>query len=257
MANEITKEVPLKRQQKVQAAELSTDILKGLADLAPSTTLSGLSEHLNIPASKLHRYLQALLANGFAEQDPETSQYKLGPTALYVAAAALGSLDVVKIAKPFVHQLCLDLQETCFLAIWGNQGPTVIHLEEAIKAFTMVTKVGSVLPLMESSTGQVFCAYIPEDELKKTHGIDNLGKIRAKILKIREHGMNQIHGKVMTGVNAMSAPIFNIHQRIVGVITVIGMQDTFNADFDSDAAKLLLRTAREASYKLGCNVDAM
>ncbi|CAM4257592.1 IclR family transcriptional regulator [Acinetobacter pragensis] len=257
MANEITNAVPLKRQQKVQAAELSTDILKGLADLAPSTTLSSLSEHLNIPASKLHRYLQALLANGFAEQDAETSQYKLGPTALYVAAAALGSLDVVKVATPYVRQLCLDIQETCFLAIWANKGPTVIHLEEAPKAFTMVTKVGSVLPLMESSTGQVFCSYIPEDELKKTHGIDNLGKIRAKILKIREQGINGIHGKVMTGVNAMSAPIFDIHQRIVGVITVIGMQDTFDVNFDSESGKLLCRTVREVSYKLGCNLDAM
>lgn len=255
MASEKMSDLTLKRQQKVQAAELSTDILKGLADLAPSTTLSGLSEHLNIPASKLHRYLQALIANGFAEQDPETNQYKLGPTMLYVAAAALGSLDVVKIAKPLIRQLCLDLKESCFLAIWGNKGPTVIHVEEAVKAFTMVTRVGSVLPLLESSTGQVFCSYIPEEELKRTHGIDNLGKIRSKVLKIREHRVNSIHGKIMQGVNAMSAPIFDIHGRIVGVVTVIGMTDHFDADVDGESAKVLKNYAREISYKLGCNWD--
>lgn len=245
----------VKRQQKVQAAELSTDILKGLADLAPSTTLSGLSEHLDVPASKLHRYLQALIANGFAEQDPETNQYKLGPTILYVAAAALGSLDIIKVAKPFVRQLSLELHESCFLAIWGNKGPTVIHIEEALKDITMVTKVGSVLPLMESSTGQVFCSYIPEEELKKTHGVDNLGKIRSKIIKIRENGVNSIYGKVMQGVNAMSAPIFDIHHRIVGVITVIGMSDNFDADVEGEAAKTLKHAVREISYKLGCNLD--
>ena len=256
MANENMSDTPSKHQ-KVQAAELSTDILKGLADLAPATTLSGLSEHLNIPASKLHRYLQALIANGFAAQDAETNQYKLGPTVLYVAAAALGSLDVVKTAKPYVHDLCMQLRETCFLAIWGNKGPTVIHIEEAPKEFTMVTKIGAVLPLLESSTGQVFCTYISEEELKKTHSIDNLGKIRSKILKIKENRINSIHGKVMMGVNAMSAPIFDIHKRIVGVITIIGTQDSFKADHEDEAGRRLKMAVKDISYKLGCNFDTV
>ena len=89
MANE-SKAPESSRRQKVQSAEVGTDILKGLADLAPATSLSKLAEHLEMPASKVHRYLQALIASGFAEQDETTNHYGLGPAALYVGMVALG-----------------------------------------------------------------------------------------------------------------------------------------------------------------------
>ncbi|HBB79813.1 MAG TPA: IclR family transcriptional regulator, partial [Pseudomonas sp.] len=82
------------RRQKVQAAEVGTDILTALAELAPATSLSRLAEHVGMPASKVHRYLQALIASGFAEQDATTNHYGLGPAALFVGLAALGRLDV-------------------------------------------------------------------------------------------------------------------------------------------------------------------
>lgn len=60
-------------KQKVRSAEVGTDILKALAELSPSTSLSRLAEHVQMPASKVHRYLQALIASGFAEQDAATN----------------------------------------------------------------------------------------------------------------------------------------------------------------------------------------
>ena len=65
-------------KQKVRSAEVGTDILKALAELSPSTSLSRLAEHVQMPASKVHRYLQALIASGFAEQNPATNHYGLG-----------------------------------------------------------------------------------------------------------------------------------------------------------------------------------
>ena len=85
-------------KQKVRSAEVGTDILKALAELSPSTSLSRLAEHVQMPASKVHRYLQALIASGFAEQDPATNHYGLGREALRIGLAALNSMDVLKVA---------------------------------------------------------------------------------------------------------------------------------------------------------------
>lgn len=65
-------------KQKVRSAEVGTDILKALAELSPATSLSRLAEHVQMPASKVHRYLQALIASGFAEQNTATNHYGLG-----------------------------------------------------------------------------------------------------------------------------------------------------------------------------------
>ena len=75
-----------------------------------------------MPASKVHRYLQALIASGFAEQDPATNHYGLGREALRVGMAALGSIDVLKVAALPLSQLRDELNESCFIAVWGNQG---------------------------------------------------------------------------------------------------------------------------------------
>ncbi|GAJ14583.1 unnamed protein product, partial [marine sediment metagenome] len=158
-------ETPLSNgKQKVRSAEVGTDILKALAELSPSTSLSRLAEHVQMPASKVHRYLQALIASGFAEQNTSTNHYGLGREALRVGLAALNGMDVLQVAALPLAELRDDLNETCFLAVWGNHGATVVRIEPAIRAVTVVTQLGSVLPLLSSSTGLVFSAYLPTRE---------------------------------------------------------------------------------------------
>jgi DNA-binding IclR family transcriptional regulator len=151
-------------KQKVRSAEVGTDILKALAELSPATSLSRLAEHVQMPASKVHRYLQALIASGFAEQNAATNHYGLGREALRVGLAALGSMDVLKVGALPLAELRDQLNETCFLAVWGNQGATVVQIEPAVRAVTVVTQLGSVLPLLSSSTGLVFSAFLPSRE---------------------------------------------------------------------------------------------
>lgn len=246
------------RRQKVQAAEVGTDILTGLAELAPATSLSRLAEHVGMPASKVHRYLQALIASGFAEQDPQTNHYGLGRAALFVGLAALGRLDVVKLATPHLAQLRDELNETCFLAVWGNRGPAVVHVEQAIRAITLVTQVGSVLPLLRSSTGLVFNAFMPntetallrEEELKLPSSPSSTA-LAAAMSELQRTYIQPVHGLLMAGVNALSAPLFSADRRLAGVITIVGAAPGFMAEADGEAAQRLLAAANTISARMG------
>lgn len=244
-------------KQKVRSAEVGTDILKALAELSPSTSLSRLAEHVQMPASKVHRYLQALIASGFAEQDAATNHYGLGREALRVGMAALGSIDVLKVAALPLSQLRDALNESCFIAVWGNQGATVVNIEPAVRAVTVVTQIGSVLPLLSSSTGLVFAAHLPERETielrdrelaargqRVEHYVDLFTQIRAR-------GLHHVHGLLMPGVDALSAPVFNAMGQIAAVMTVVGPTSIFHADEDGPAARQLLSAARTVSWRMG------
>jgi len=248
-------------KQKVRSAEVGTDILKALAELSPSTSLSRLAEHVQMPASKVHRYLQALIASGFAEQNSATNHYALGREALRVGLAALNSMDVLKVAALPMAELRDELNETCFLAVWGNQGATVVHIEAAVRAVTVVTKLGSVLPLLSSSTGLVFNAFLPDRETAELRELEQKAEVLHPLLsaeayaamsdQIRSRGLHFVHGLLMPGVDALSAPVFEATGKVAGVLTVVGPTSLFHADENGPAAKRLLATAHAINWRMG------
>ena len=234
------------RRQTVGSAEVAAQILSALADLAPATSLSRLADYVQMPASKVHRYLQALLATGFAGQDPASNHYTLGQEALRVGLIALGKMDVLKVASPFLLSLRDQLNETVFFAVWGNKGATVVQVEQALRSIHLITQVGSVLPPFQSATGLVFSAFLPGQELTLLLQEAALsGEQALQLAAIRSQGWHSVQGLLLRGVDAVSAPVFDARGQIAGVVTVVGTAA------GSEMVQQLLAATRAISQRMG------
>ena len=108
--------------------------------------LKDLAARADMPPAKAHRYLVSLIRAGLAEQDRESGRYRLGPLALELGLAALGTMDVLKFGAEVIADLRGEIDETVLLAIWGNKGPVVARWEESTRPVATNVRAGWVMP---------------------------------------------------------------------------------------------------------------
>src|SRR2546430_7288062 len=124
--------------------------------------LRDLAKDAGMSAAKAHRYLVSFQRLQLVVQDAASSRYDLGPAALKMGLASLERLDGVKLARERVVRLMEEIGHTLALAVWGNQGPTIVHWEESPQAITVNLRLGDVMPLLSSATGLCFLAFMSQ-----------------------------------------------------------------------------------------------
>jgi len=118
------------RRQKIrkgiQSIEVGHRLLEVLA-AAPGRWRSGPGRsgaHAGVQGASVPGQL---LSGGLIEQEGESGHYGLGRFALDLGLAALGRLDGVSVALPIARELAKRLDQTVALAVWGNEGPTIVR----------------------------------------------------------------------------------------------------------------------------------
>lgn len=253
-----------KERGGVQSVEIGLDLFKHLARAGQPMALSDLARAAGMHRSKAHRYLASLIQAGFVKQD-EAGQYDLGPFVLDLSIACFARLSPVQLATPAATRLALECNETCLIAVWGSSGATVIRLFKPQRAVAVSIAEGTVFNLTMSATGRIFAAYLPrhetaalvERELAQHRAARN-GKapqtpqeMEEVLEEVRRHGLSRVRGHNAPGIDALAAPVFDAHGRIVLGLTVVGPELSFDVSYDGGPARQLRAAAREISAQLG------
>lgn len=255
---------PRERRQRVQAAETGVNVLKGLAALGGRASLTVLAQRVGESPAKVHRYLVSLMAAGFVTQDAASQQYALGPAAIDIGLAAMRQVEPIRAAEPALQRLREQLGVTCFLAVMGNLGPTIVRFEEPGLPVTVNVRAGSVLSLLWSATGRAFLGAqddarilaLAEAELAAVsparrallHPRDPLQALRQDV---RERGCASVRDTNLPGISAVAAPVFDYTGRVVAVLTALGASGGFDPDPDGATALAVREAAASVGQALG------
>jgi DNA-binding IclR family transcriptional regulator len=256
-----------KQQRGIQSVEIGLRIALLLAESSRPLQLKEVAARANLSASKVHRYLVSLGRTGLVCQ--LDGRYGLGRAALDFGLAALGRIDVVRLATPPLVQLRDQIGETVFLAIWGNHGPTIVRWEESEEPVTLNVRIGSVMPLLTSATGRVFAAFMPWERVKdlvskemallrkrKDGNQIDLPAFKSLLEKIRKNSVAQVDGTQLSSISALSAPIFDSESRLVAAITALGPRGLFDCSIKGPVATTLIAVSNNISSLLGCKRKA-
>lgn len=256
------------RRGKVQSAEYGLLVLKTLGRAGGNLTLTALAERLDASPAKVHRYLASLKQAGFVRQEAGSARYELGEEAIALGVAALRRADVLAIAGPALVELTERFDVSCFVAIMGNRGPTILRWEEPYEAVTVNVRPGSVMPMLWSATGRAFAAFSDSADVARAVREDfaagspvqrrefaDFAAVERAFEEIRACGCAVVRDVLVDGVSAVAAPIFDGRPRIHAVLTALGTSGRIDPDPASRLARAVCAAAERISLALGGGVE--
>jgi len=257
--------VSTKERAGIQSVEVGFGLLQALGEADGPLMLRDLARAANMSAAKAHRYLVSFQRLQLVAQDAASTRYDLGPAALKLGLASLARLDAVKLARERITLLMEEIGHTLALAVWGNHGPTIVHWEESPSAVTVNLRLGDVMPLLSSATGQCFAAHAPKEAIasmlkeemaraQKQGRSDvptSMAQVRALFDEVRQRGASRVVDTLLPGIVAFCVPVFDSDGHMALGMVALGPAGTFDAEWGGAIEKPLRAAARQLSSDLG------
>lgn len=240
----------------IQSLEIGLEVLKKIAEQDKPLTNAEISRLCNMSTSKLHRYLTSFCRAGFLEKRADL-RYSLGTDLILLGLKASEGIDVKERAVPYLAELREKLNETVALCLWGEHGPFFIRWEESQRAINVGIKVGTQIKVSTSAAGKVFAAFLPKE--RTSHLIEQelgdqpsrMEQFYKEIQQVKEQGYAAVVGTLLSGLSAVSCPVFDQTGQIVAAILVVGLVGDFDASSQSEAIKPLVKSCAHLSRELG------
>lgn len=252
----------------IQSVVVGMPLLRALAWSTGEMTLTELAGAADMPPSKAYRYLLGYVETGLVRYSADSGRYDLGPLALDMGLAALRRLDTVKLAEPIIRSLRDQVGEAVSLTVWGNRGTTIVRWQESGRAVSINVNVGTILPLLTSSNGQVFLSYLPpqmseplirqelQSQEAQAAGLKTLADVRDLAERVRARGLAFGEGHVLPGVCSLTVPVFRHDQSLACGLSVVGFQGVMDMSMEGKPVTILRAAAAELSALLGAQSQA-
>lgn len=212
-------------------------VLEAVTDVDnPPETIDALAERVGLTRSNTHRTLQTLMHAGYVTKCDDGRGYRGGIRLFELAARQLGTLDVRRLATPFMRELAAKTGETVHLSVLD--GMNVVYIDkidspQPIRAYSMI---GGRAPAYAVATGKALLAFQPESYLEEYAGalakhtpatIVSLPVLKNELRKAVQAGYAINRGEWRDTVGGLAVAIFNALDHPVAAVGISGPLDRF------------------------------
>lgn len=216
-----------KNQGGIQSLEVGLSILDVLIAYNEPMMLKDIAQAMQMHPAKSHRYLVSLIRKGYARK-LDDGRYGLGER--INALAALGHTgpnqnNILQRLTTAANDIKDALNCGVQIAKWFSEGPIIIQSVEPDSPISIITRIGSRMPLTTSATGQLFASYQPDAVIKPliisewqseadnntplndTEISEKWQKFTQLQADVRTQGYATVTGDMLIGINAITIPV--------------------------------------------------
>lgn len=248
------------REFSVQSVDRAVSILEMLA-ASGTAGITEISSALGIHKSTAFRLVTTLEARGLIEQEFDRGKYRVGYTAVQLAAGVDRMRDIATISRPVCQQLAAAVGETVTITV--RDGFEVLTVDQATGAAAVAAmdSVGRRQPMHSTAAGKVFLAAMAEDELQVviSHGLAaNTDATLTDPIALREHlagvrarGFAASYEEYEVGLGAMAVPVRTLGGAVVAALAISGPAFRVNEQSLPALLSKLESSAARVSWRAG------
>lgn len=249
--------------QRLQSVDRALTVLEVLAGAGGGgRPLGALARELGLHPSTAHHLLSSLLARGFAEQEPGSGAYRLGPALLTLSRQFLRRSDLAQLAEPYVRALHDELDEWVFLSVLrGGRGYFILELQSA-HPFIVNTQSRQSRNLHCTSSNKVLLSGLDPVQARALleaqglpgftpHTLTSVDDVMRDVGRVAEVGHAENREENFEGLRGVSAPI---HDATGTLVAALGAAyPVFRADAAREEAirRAVMRAGAALSARLG------
>lgn len=238
-----------------------TEILDCFSLSERELSVSEIARRTGMPKSTTHRIIDSLRTVGFLDQDASRERYRLGLRLFEYGSTVLGSMELNRVANPFVEALTKRSGENVHLCVFN--GSHMLLVKRASK----VTSKQNTLTMMEESAcystgvGKATLAFQPETTVRKIieaglvaftpHTITDGERLRKELAETKSRGYAIDDREHDADVRCVAAPIRNANGRVFAAISVSGPTRRFEDNRIAALSTLVMEHAASISAQLG------
>jgi len=225
--------------------------------------LQEIANKVGIPESTALRILNTLITYGYAQQDHLSKHYLLTLKISYLGNLVKSSLDIRKIARPYLEELSRVCEESASLVIEQNMEAVYIDFVEGPdKLLRTLALIGRAAPLHTTAVGKCLLLNYSSLDIERYIEIKGLVKLtnnsitsREKLLdelkKVRNNGYAVDNEECEVGVRCVAAPIRDYMDKIIASISITGPTTRLTKDMIEKLKDMVIQTAKKISFHFG------
>lgn len=218
-SSQASKESPSNKVQGgVQSLEVGLTVLDVLIDHNEPMMLKEIAQAIDMHPAKVHRYLVSLIRKDYAKQI-EDGRYALGNRVNSLSYSGLNQNNLLEHLTRAATEIKEAMQCSVQIAKWFKDGPVVIQSVESDSPVSIITRIGSRMPLTTSATGRLFASLQDKSTIKALLNAEWLDAdtnadldlkwqhYEQMLSDIRSKGYATVTGDMLMGISAISLPI--------------------------------------------------
>jgi DNA-binding IclR family transcriptional regulator len=257
----VIEKTPAQDESSLASVDLVLSLIELLAHSGRPWPMSDIAREMGISKPRAHRHLRALVQHGYVVQDRDTERYEIGIKLLTLGEAVRHRFDVLSAIRPEMGWLRDETGQTVTISALVDNAVVVLELLPGRSVIEFGTRPGSTLDFHASAHGLVALAFGPEAVVRRVlsrplkeytaETVTDPVALMEEIKKVRRQRWATAADKLMVGVNALAAPIFDYRNEWRGTIAIVGSTQFIPGEPPPRQLSQVVGAAAEASRRLG------